>query len=137
MAKNCRECKGDQACVDRKSAIAFVGNMNVGKTTLFSRICGTKTQSMNTPGNTVSIDTGNIRGTNTYAFDTPGIYSIFSTNEDERASRDILLAQETDHDVVYDIRGIVLVADSKNMKRSIAIALQYAEYDLPMCLILI
>jgi ferrous iron transport protein B len=63
-------------------------------------------------------------------YDTPGIYSIFSANEDEIVSRDILLP----HDEINDITSILLVADAKNMKRSLAIALQYAEYDLPMLL---
>ena len=113
-----------------KQGVVVVGNMNVGKTSLFSRICGKATMRINIPGNTVSINTGRIKGTDMDAFDTPGIYSIFSNNEDERASRDILLPHKTD----YDIQGIILMADAKHMKRSIAIALQYAEYGLPMLL---
>jgi len=113
-----------------RTGIAIVGNMNVGKSTLFSRLCGGKTTSVNIPGNTVSITAGQIKGTDRDAFDTPGIFSIFSTNEDERASRDILLPHTTDK----DIREIILVADAKNLKRSIAISLQYAEYGLPMLL---
>jgi ferrous iron transport protein B len=125
------ECKLDQAgSVQRKQGITIVGNMKVGKTSLFSRICGKATASINIPGNTVSIKTGRIKGTNLDAFDTPGVFSIFSSNEDARASRDILLPHKTD----YDIQGIILMADAKNMKRSIAIALQYAEYGLPMLL---
>jgi ferrous iron transport protein B len=125
------ECKIDKAgSIPRKQGITIVGNMKVGKTSLFSRICGKATASINIPGNTVSIKTGRIKGTNMDAFDTPGIFSIFSNNEDARASRDILLPHKTD----YDIQGIVLMADAKNMKRSIAIALHYAEYGLPMLL---
>lgn len=116
--------------VQGKQGIAIVGNMNVGKTSLFSRICGKATMSINMPGNTVSINAGRIKGTEMYVFDTPGICSIFSSNEDERASRDILLPHKTE----YEIQGIILLADAKNMKRSIAIALQYAEYGLPMLL---
>ena len=125
------ECKIDKAgSIQRKQGITIVGNMKVGKTSLFSRMCGKATASINIPGNTVSIKTGRIKGTNMDAFDTPGIFSIFSNNEDARASRDILLPHKTD----YDIQGIVLMADAKNMKRSIAIALHYAEYGLPMLL---
>lgn len=114
----------------RKQGITIVGNMNVGKTSLFSRICGKATMRINIPGNTVSIKAGRIKGTEMDAFDTPGICSIFSSNEDERASRDILLP----HKIDYDMQGIILLADAKHMKRSIAIALQYAEYGLPMLL---
>lgn len=106
----------------------IVGNMNVGKSTLFARIRGAKAASVNIPGITVSVKSGRIQSTGGKVFDTPGIHSIFSSNEDERASRDILLSPKL-HD---GEKGIILVADAKNLKRSIAIALQYKEYGLPM-----
>ena len=111
-----------------KSGIAIVGNMNVGKSSLFSRLCDTETASMNFPGTTVSITAGQIKNLAATAYDTPGIYSIFSANEDEVVSRDILLPQQSINPIVT----ILHVADAKNMKRSLAIALQYAEYGLPM-----
>ncbi len=113
-----------------KKRIAIVGNMNVGKTTLFSHMCGKKTSSVNIPGNTISITSAKIKGSEITAFDTPGICSIFSANEDERVSRDILLS----NNMKEDVRNIVLVADAKHLKRSIAITIQYAEYGLPMVL---
>jgi ferrous iron transport protein B len=106
----------------------IVGNMNVGKSTLFARICGAKAASVNIPGITVSVKSGLIKGSSSKVFDTPGIHSIFSANEDERASRDILLSPKLQEEK----KGIILVADAKNLKRSIAIALQYVEYGLPM-----
>jgi ferrous iron transport protein B len=69
-------------------------------------------------------------GLESILYDTPGILSIFSANEDEMVSRDILLP----HQNINEISQIILVADAKNMKRSLAIALQYAEYGLPMLL---
>ena len=116
--------------IDETAGVAIVGNMNVGKSALFSRMSGTKTASVNISGNTTSITSGHVKGTEREIFDTPGIFSIFSANEDDRLSRDILLPHTTDK----DIRGIILVADAKNLKRSIAIAIQYAEYGLPMLL---
>ncbi|MEE8383184.1 MAG: ferrous iron transporter B [Thermodesulfobacteriota bacterium] len=114
----------------KRHAIAIVGNMNVGKSTLFSRMCGKSATSVNIAGTTVSINRGRIKEADMDAFDTPGICSIFSPNEDERISRDVLLPQEGEH----DIQGVIVVADAKNMKRSIAIVIQYAEYGLPMLL---
>jgi len=53
---------------------------------------------------------------------------MFAGNADEMVARDILLPQKA----FSPISTILLVADAKNMKRSIAIAMQYAEYGLPM-----
>jgi ferrous iron transport protein B len=118
----------NEAHSTRKPAIAVVGSMNVGKTTLFSKICERKTTSLKIPGNTASVTFGKIKGTDYTAIDTPGIYSIFSTNEDAQISKDILIHNNE----IFGIQGIIAVADAKNLTRSISVALQYAEFGLPM-----
>lgn len=118
----------DSAVDVPKTDYVLLGNMNVGKTTLFDRLSGAASSSLNIPGTTISVKAGKIKGLNGQIYDTPGTHSIFSSNEDERASRDILFLPE----IHSHIRGLIIVADAKNLKRSIAIALQYAEYDLPM-----
>lgn len=130
--KNCPECHTQSLEITDplNAGIAIVGNMNVGKSSLFSRLSETEAASMNFPGTTVSVRKGFIKPLNATVYDTPGIYSIFSANEDEVVSRDILLPQKS----FAPISSILLVADAKNLKRSLAIALQYAEYDLPMTL---
>lgn len=131
--KKCPECDRDDPLWDGKSrTLAIVGNLNVGKSVLFDRMCGTRTTSLNVPGTTVSVRKGHIKGTDYDVYDTPGAYSVFSMNEDERASRDLLLPGG---DSISGVDGIILVADAKNLKRSIAIALQYAGYGLPMLLV--
>jgi ferrous iron transport protein B len=116
----------------KQPVFAIVGNMNVGKTCLFNALCGSNIHSINMSGSTVSIESGAIRGTPFRALDTPGIYSIFSSNEEERICRDILLPGNAD----CAITGIIVMADAKNMRRSIAIALQFAEYGLPMLMVI-
>ena len=128
--KHCPECHNHntEIPVPLDQGIAIVGNMNVGKSSLFSWLSGKETDRKNFPGTTVSLTAGHIKSLNATVYDTPGIYSIFSANEDEMVSRDILLPQKS----FNPISSILLVADAKNMKRSIAIAMQYAEYGLPM-----
>ena len=128
--KHCPECHNEKTGISasRDRGIAIVGNMNVGKSSLFSWLSGKETDSKNFPGTTVSLTEGHIKTLNASVYDTPGILSIFSANEDEIVSRDLLLPQES----FNPISTILLVADAKNMKRSIAIALQYAEYGRPM-----
>jgi len=130
--KHCPEChnQSNELSKPHNPGIAIVGNMNVGKSSLFSWLCEKETARKNFPGTTVSLTAGQIKSLNATAYDTPGIYSIFSSNEDEMVSRDILLPQKS----FNPISSILLVADAKNMKRSIAIAMQYAEYGLPMLL---
>lgn len=120
-------------CEDNQSprATALIGSMKVGKSTLFSRICARETASLNLEESMVPVHSGQIKNSENIIYDTPGIYSIFSGSDDERACRDILLPGNSEH----CITGIVIVADAKSMKRSIALALQYAEYGLPMLLV--
>ena len=130
--KKCEECQSCRNLIpddsSAKSNYIIVGNMNVGKSTLFARMRGTKGLSVNIPGSSVSITKGCIQGQEGCIYDTPGIHYIFSSNEDERASRDILLSAKLQDEPL----GIIMVADAKSLKRSISIALQYAEYGLPM-----
>ncbi len=108
--------------------LALIGNMNVGKTSIFSKISTRKVKPINIPGSTVTINRAPIRGEQGVVYDTPGIISIFSENEDERAAREVVLSEK----LAEGINGIILVADAKNLKRSLAIALQYGEFGLPM-----
>ena len=128
--KHCPEChnQNNELSKPHGPGIVIVGNMNVGKSSLFSWLCEKETDRKNFPGTTVSVTAGKIKSLNATAYDTPGIYSIFSANEDEMVSRDILLPQKS----FNPVSSILLVADAKHMKRSIAIAMQYAEYGLPM-----
>jgi len=107
---------------------ALIGNMNVGKTLVFSSITTQKVKSVNLPGSTVTINSAPLRSEKGILYDTPGNVSIFSENEDERASREVLLSET----VGSQINGIILMADAKNMARSLALALQYGEFGLPM-----
>ena len=64
----------------------------------------------------------------THLFDTPGSATLAATSEDEMVARDLLLSGAMD--------GVLLVADAKNMRRTLALALEVAEFGLPMVLCL-
>ncbi len=122
------EANSAQPNSDPEYNFALIGNMNVGKTSIFSRIATKKVKPINIAGSTVSINSATLKGEKGKVCDTPGILSIFSNNEDERATREVILSEQ----IGGGINGLVLVADAKNLKRSLAIALQYREFGLPM-----
>lgn len=107
---------------------ALIGNMNVGKTLVFASITANKATAANIPGATVSVTSAPLRNARGLLHDTPGNVSIFSDNEDERATREVVLSERFGG----GINGIVLMADAKNLARSLAIALQFGEFGLPM-----
>ncbi|MBF0360277.1 MAG: ferrous iron transporter B [Oligoflexia bacterium] len=139
MRNTTRDATREQDANSRMRGVAIVGNMCVGKSTIFAKMCGTDTKSVNYPGTTVSISAGAIKGIDGLAaFDTPGTCSIFTHNEDERVSRDFFLSFDRIKKIKNiglendRIEGALLVADAKNLKRSLALAIQYAEYSVPM-----
>ncbi len=130
--KKCSKCSYRKRIdnIKEEPGYAIVGNMNVGKSTFCSRLCGHKTESINMPGTTISIKKFKSKSNEITFFDMPGICSMFALSEDARVSRDLLLFPER----TGEVRGIIVVADAKHVKRSIAIALQYSEFGLPIIL---
>ncbi|HEX9137234.1 MAG TPA: FeoB small GTPase domain-containing protein, partial [Nitrospirota bacterium] len=106
--------------------IVLVGNPNVGKSVLFGKLTGKYVVVSNYPGTTVEVS----RGTATIyretfeVIDTPGVNSLVPQSEDERVTRDMLLAEKPDL--------IIQVADAKNLRRSLLITLQLAELQCPL-----
>jgi ferrous iron transport protein B len=110
--------------------IVLVGNPNVGKSVLFGLLTGKYVTVSNYPGTTVEVSHGNIAldGKKFLLVDSPGINSFIPMSEDERVTRDILLAERPEN--------VILVADSKNLKRALMLLLQLAEMGLPCILTL-
>ena len=112
------------------SRIVLVGNPNVGKSVIFGLLTGKYVTVSNYPGTTVEVSSGNITVSNRKVLlvDSPGVNSFIPMSEDEKVTRDILLFERSDN--------IVLVADSKNLKRALMLLIQIAEMDLPCILVL-
>lgn len=110
--------------------LVLVGQPNVGKSVVFSRLTGRYVTCSNYPGTTVEVFRGetDLDGARWTVIDTPGVVDLASAREDEGVTRDLLL--EGGADVV------VQVADAKNLERTLMLWLQLAEVGLPMVLVL-
>lgn len=140
---NCINC-GNCSAEDGKSpelskpprgscaAILVTGNKSTGKTTLFGHLCGSLPTETKIRGMSGTVSEGKIKGTGELVYDISGANMLFSGRQDDRIARDILLRGA----VRGHVSRILIVADAKNLKRSIALALQYAEYELPLLLAL-
>jgi ferrous iron transport protein B len=72
--------------------VAMVGNPNVGKTSLFNRLCGVRAKTANFPGSTVEARVGTCAadGAELQLVDLPGIYAIDLELPESKLCRDCL-----------------------------------------------
>ena len=110
--------------------VAFVGNPNCGKTTLFNDYTGAKLKVANWPGVTVEKKEGTYRfqGETMRLVDLPGIYSLTSYTMEEKVSRGYIMGEEVD--LVVD------VADASSLERNLYLTLQLIELGKPVILAL-
>ncbi len=106
--------------------VALVGAPNVGKSALFNRLTGRYVAVSNYPGTSVEIarGVGTVGGVPAEVLDTPGLYSLVASSEEERVTQAILLGGEVD--------VTVHVIDAKNLARSLPFTLQLAELGRPL-----
>jgi ferrous iron transport protein B len=104
--------------------ILLVGNPNVGKSVLFSRLTGTRTIASNYPGTTVGFTKGNLRIGEEQAeiIDVPGTYSLEPTSKAEEVAVDML----QEGDLIID------VVDATNLERNLNLTLQLLEKRVPV-----
>lgn len=110
--------------------IAFIGNPNCGKTTLFNAYTGANLKVANWPGVTVEKIEGKFKyRENMYKLvDLPGIYSLSSYTMEEKLSREYILGDDVD--VIID------VADASSLERNLYLTLQLIELGKPVVLAL-
>jgi len=108
--------------------VILVGNPNVGKSVVFGRITGKYALVSNYPGTTVEISRANLKldGQAYEIIDTPGVNGLVPQSEDERVTRDMLLQERPDI--------VIQIGDAKNLRRTLLLTLQLAEFGIPMIL---
>ncbi|MBI5479698.1 MAG: ferrous iron transporter B [Deltaproteobacteria bacterium] len=113
-----------------RAALAVVGNVNVGKTTLTARLGDGGLAKV--PGAATARRVGAVPAAPVDFVDTPGTCSRFAPNEDARAVSAALLAPA----LRQPGGGVLVVGDAKHLKRSLALLLQCAEHGLPTLFVL-
>lgn len=97
--------------------ILLVGNPNVGKSVIFSRLTGMDVISSNYPGTTVDYARGHLKKDGKYhdVIDVPGMYSLNPGNKTEEVA--LKMIQE-ENDILIN------VLDATNLERSLNLTLQ-------------
>jgi ferrous iron transport protein B len=104
--------------------ILLMGNPNVGKSVLFSRLTGTRTIASNYPGTTVGFTKGSLRLGQEQAeiIDVPGTYTLEPTSKAEEVAAEML----KEGDLIID------VVDATNLERNLNLTLQLLERPVPV-----
>ncbi len=104
--------------------ILLMGNPNVGKSVIFSRLTGVHVISSNYPGTTVGYTQGVMKLGDRQAaiIDVPGTYTLEPTCEAERIALEMLQTG----DLVID------VVDATNLERNLYLTLQLLERNVPV-----
>lgn len=101
--------------------VAFAGNPNVGKSTVFNALTGLRQHTGNWAGKTVEIMEGVcVHGDKRFrCIDVPGAYSLLARSREEELARDCLCFSGAD--------VIVIVCDATSLERSFNLVLQCLE----------
>lgn len=127
---------GNMGNVENVKRVVFVGNPNVGKSSMFNALLGARTRTMNAPGTTVSITCGQYHyekpktagnAQNWQFVDTPGTYSLAPMSPDEQVAVDALTGMSGMP--VPDLAVVVL--DATALSRSLYLLSMVVELGLP------
>lgn len=110
--------------------VAFAGNPNCGKTTLFNALTGANLKVANWPGVTVEKKEGHMKyhGQSYKMVDLPGTYSLTSYTMEEIVARNYILEDEVD--------VIINIVDASALERNLYLTLQLIELGKPVVLAL-
>jgi ferrous iron transport protein B len=110
--------------------LLLIGNPNVGKSLLFTRLTDRYATVSNYPGTTVEMTTApaEVDGEWRLIIDTPGVNGLLPQSQDEVVARDLLLRERNIE--------VAQVGDVANLRRTLLLTLQLSEYGVRFSLIL-
>lgn len=110
----------------KEYTVAFAGNPNCGKTTLFNAYTGARLKVANWPGVSVEKKEGTTKvgQQRLKLVDLPGIYTLTSYTMEEKVSRKYLLEDEVD--------VIINIVDATSLERNLYLTLQLIELGKPV-----
>lgn len=108
--------------------IALVGNSNVGKSTLFNTLTGSRQKVVNAPGTTVAVETGSWGKHE--LIDLPGLISFYHISPDEEVTTNAIIHE--DETLRPDVA--ILVADALHLSRALYLLAQVKASGIPIVL---
>lgn len=104
--------------------IVLMGNPNVGKSVVFSRLTGTHVIASNYPGTTVEFTEGfaRINEEQVTIIDAPGTYTLDPTCK----------AEEVAVEMLKDVDLVINIIDATNLERNLYLTLELMEKDIPV-----
>lgn len=110
--------------------IALAGNPNVGKSTIFNTLTGSRQHVGNWPGVTVEKKSGfaTVGNTEIEIVDLPGTYSLTAYSVDEVVARDYIIEERPD--------VVIHIVDATNFERNLYLTTQLMELGVPLVMAL-
>ena len=108
--------------------ILLMGNPNVGKSVVFSRLTGVHVIAANYPGTTVEFAQGQlvVNGEKALLIDVPGVYGLEATCKAEEVALSMLAEAD----------AVINVVDATNLERSLHLTLHLLEKNVPLIIAL-
>lgn len=112
------------------TTVALAGNPNVGKSTIFNALTGSRQHVGNWPGKTVEKKEGRLRlgDDEVLVVDLPGTYSLTAYSIEEIIARDYIVNERPS--------VVVAVVDAANLERNLYLVAQIIELDVPVIIAL-